>query len=251
SLAYVVLLPLLAVGGGRGSLELRRRTAELVRLQDAELRAAIGEERRRIALDLHDVVAHEVAAVVVRARTGLRQARTQAELRDALGSIARLGSGALSATREVVEALHDPVQPAELSAISGVVAVRDLVETARQAGLHVEADVPADCPRLPHHVAVAAYRIVQESLTNVLRHSGATRAMVRLRVRGGRVLVSVADDGTHGPPPFDSPPSGYRDGRGLVGMRERAAAAGGRLRLATSPLGGWEVHAELPMRGPR
>ncbi|HEX8519684.1 MAG TPA: histidine kinase [Pseudonocardia sp.] len=245
-LVYVVVLPLLAVGWGAGTRELRLRNAELERLRAAELHAAVGEERRRIAGDLHDVVAHEVAAIVVRARTGQRPGATGGDAAAALASIAEMGTAALSSMREVVTVLRDPDRPGEVAPPPGLDAVPNLVAAARRAGLEVDlVAVPAPSPPgLPDDVALAAFRIVQESLSNVLQHAGATRAAVALRVGGGALVVTVDDDGRRARP--DDP--GHVDGHGLVGMRERAAAAGGTLELGTGPLGGWSVRAALPLR---
>jgi signal transduction histidine kinase len=110
-----------------------------------------------------------------------------------------------------------------------------------EAGLEIELRMPQPMPALEPHVELAAVRIAQEALTNTMRHAGACRAIVTLRCNADGVVVDVDDDGTSGPP------SARRvDGNGLVGMQERAAACGGRLRIGTSPLGGWRIHAWLP-----
>ena len=242
-LVYVVVLPLLAAGWGADTRRLRLRNAELERLRAAELAAAVGEERRRIAHDLHDVVAHDVAAIVVRARTGQRAGASERDAADALRSIAEMGTAALSSMREVVTVLRDPGRPREIAPPPGLDAVPDLVAAARRTGLAIDLAIDPVPSALPDDVALAAYRIVQESLSNVLQHAGASRAAVALRVDAGTLLVTVDDDGRHGGPAGP----GHVDGHGLIGMRERAAAAGGTLELGTGPRGGWSVRAALPV----
>ncbi|WP_237565747.1 sensor histidine kinase [Ornithinimicrobium cerasi] len=223
-----------------------RAGREAVRAHAAEAEAreraltAVSEERARIARELHDIVAHSVGTIVVQAGAAEQVVEEDpAFARQALGTIRTTGSSALAEMRRLVSVLRDPDLGADFAPQPGLASLPDLVERAGEAGLEVRLRVSGDRGALPTGVDLAAYRIVQEALTNVRRHSAATCADVSLDLGAEVLLIEVSDGGPArertGPP-----------GHGLLGMRERAALYGGRVRAA--PEGpGFAVRAELPL----
>ncbi|WP_235915569.1 sensor histidine kinase [Puerhibacterium puerhi] len=200
------------------------------------------EERVRIARDLHDVVGHTLSVISVHGNVAAEALdEDDAAARAAVGQILRATSTAMRELRTTVKVLRSPAQAPERGTI-GLGGVAALADAARAAGLRVELDVAVPADALDGVVDAAAYRIVQESLTNTLRHAGATRAVVTAAVRGDRLEVTVTDDG-HG----RARPAGT-GGAGLAGMAERAAAVGGRLAAGDGPDGGFRVHATMPAR---
>ncbi|MFC4912614.1 sensor histidine kinase [Actinomadura gamaensis] len=219
----------------------RARAAELAereRRLAGEREAAAERERARIARDMHDIVTHSVGLMVVQAEAGpVVLAASPARAEAVFDSIADTGRDALTQLRSVLGTLR-PAEPS--GPAPGLDTLPDLVEGARRAGLEAVLDLPDPVPDVPPGVAVAAYRIVQEALTNTVRHAGATRVEVRLRLTAGALRVEVLDDGTG--------PSSTGSGHGLIGMRERAAACGGTLRAAPAAGGrGFAVEAVLPV----
>jgi signal transduction histidine kinase len=201
----------------------------------AVTRAAVLEERLRIARDLHDVVGHGMGAITVQAGAGRMalDAGVDAEVRRALVTIEQSGRGVLREVRWLVGVLRDrPGEPkvADLTA---------LADAARSAGIFVDVRIDASAEAAPPATAEALYRILQESLTNVLRHSGANRAEVRVHV-GAAVVLTVLDNGGG---------TAAADGNGIRGMRERASALGGELCAGPRVDGpGWQIAARLPVR---
>jgi signal transduction histidine kinase len=200
----------------------------------AATRAAVLEERLRIARDLHDVVGHGMGAITVQAGAGRMalDAGAEDDARRALVTIEQAGRGVLRDVRWLVGVLRERPEPASLADLAV------LAEAARGAGLAVEVTIDGTLGDVPATTAEAAYRIAQESLTNVLRHSGADRAQMRIGIADALTL-SVLDDGAG----MDA-----AEGNGIRGMRERAAAVGGDLRAgprADRP--GWEIVARLPI----
>jgi signal transduction histidine kinase len=227
---YAVPLMLAVLAGVLGSSRQARAAAMT--------RTAVLEERLRIARDLHDVVGHGMGAITVQAGAGRMalDAGVDEEVRRALVTIEQSGRGVLREVRWLVGVLRDrPDEPtvADLAALAGA---------ARRAGISVELNIDANAEAAPPATAEAIYRIVQESLTNVLRHSGAHEAQIR--VQGGTAIsLTVLDDGAGTVAP---------DGNGIRGMRERAGAVGGELSAGPRPDGpGWQVAAQLPSRGRR
>jgi signal transduction histidine kinase len=217
----------------QAALERRRREA--------------GEERLRIAQELHDVVAHHMSLINVQAGVALHLAERKPEnVEPALRAIRDASKEALTELRSLVEVLRDPDNPAPRSPAATLSALDDMVERAAHAGLRVDKVVAGGVRPLPAAVELAATRIAQESITNVVRHAHATRAEVRVDYGDGVLGVRVDDDG-HGASnsltALDSLP-----GNGIRGMRERATALGGTLEVDTSPLGGVRVSATLPTR---
>lgn len=207
------------------------------RAQAARRRA--DEERLRIARELHDVLAHSISVINVQAGVGLALLDTDPEqARTALTTIKDQSKEALGEVRQVLDTLRSPGDAPRAPA-PGLGRLPELVEQAASAGLTVE--VAGKAPRLSPGTDLAAFRIVQEALTNVVRHSGSRRAHVRLDRDGSTLLLRVDDDG-----PATGAEAGG-SGNGLAGMRERAAALGGTIDAGPRPDGGFRVLAALPI----
>ncbi len=221
--------------------------------EEAERRRA-SEERVAIARDLHDVVAHSISVINVQANTALHLMDRQPErARDALTAIREVSGQALSELGTVLGALRDSAAP--LAPAPGVARLDELAARARSAGFAVSVAASGEVRSLPASVDAAAYRIVQEALTNTVRHSGGRAASVRLRYGDGDLVIEVDDDGPGGNGGTGSPPmrgvtgrsaSGDKTGNGLAGMAERARALGGTLHAGPRPGGGFRVLARLP-----
>jgi signal transduction histidine kinase len=237
-----------------------QRMAAMERSRAEEMRRRAGEERMRIARDLHDVVAHNISVINVQANTALHLMDRQPErARQALTAINDVSKQALVELRSVLGVLRDVDETAPRAPSPGLARLRDLVSSAAAAGLtvHLEEDGPAG--PLPADVDVAAYRIVQEALTNSARHASGAAVTVRVRSAGEELIVEVTDDGA-GRPAGRAAGSGNGSaggagvraagsGNGITGMAERAAALGGTLRAGPEPGGGFGVCARLPRRG--
>jgi len=215
------------------------------RLRGVESQKVVVEERTRIARELHDVVAHHVSAIVLRAQAAERLAPGRPEVAvDALRWIADTGKEALTGMRHAVQVLReaDGNSAVELAPQPTLADLRGIVERLAPVGLDVEIALPDPLPApVAPQVELAAVRIAQEGVTNALRHAEARRAVVRVAEEAGHLVVAVDDDGRSGKAPALS-----ASGHGLRGMAERAAACGGRLDIARSDLGGWSVRATLP-----
>ncbi|MFF3937162.1 sensor histidine kinase [Streptomyces phaeofaciens] len=209
------------------------------RAQAARRRA--DEERLRIARELHDVLAHSLSVINVQAGVGLALLDSDPnQARTALTTIKSASKEALGDVRQVLDTLRAP-GAAPRAPAPGLDRLPELVEQAARAGLTV--DVLGKPPRLPPGTDLAAFRIVQEALTNVVRHSGSRHARVRLERAGGTLRLRIDDDG-----PATGADAGG-SGNGLAGMRERAAALGGTIEAGPRPDGGFRVLAELPAEG--
>jgi signal transduction histidine kinase len=212
-----------------------------------EARRAVSEEQARIARELHDVIAHSVSVIVVQAGAAEDVFDTRPDqARAALRSIERAGRDALSELRRLLSAVRpgeeaDPTQPQP-----GLDRLDELAEPLRAGGLEVVVRREGPTTPLPAGVELSAYRIVQEALTNTLRHARAKRAEVTVRYGDEAIEVDVRDDG-RGAAGSDGDPGA---GHGLVGMRERATMLGGTLDAGPLPRGGYRVHARLPARSP-
>ena len=210
---------------------------------DEGARRAVGDEQARIARELHDVIAHSVSVIVVQASAADDVFDTRPDqARAALRSIEQAGRDALRELRTLL-AGDPPGDPDPTRPQPGLARLDELFEPLRLAGLEVVLHREGEAPRLPAGVDLSAYRIVQEALTNTLRHAHATRAEVTVRFGAGAVEVEVRDDGRGVPLVADV----NGDGQGLVGMRERAALLGGTLEAGPLPGGGYRVHARLPL----
>jgi signal transduction histidine kinase len=244
--------------------KLEALNAQLATEQELRSRWAVAEERARIARELHDVVAHSVSVMVVQAGAARRTlASSPDQATTALGQIESTGRQALVEMRRLLGLLRDgDREDAALAPQPGLAHLESLAAAAREAGLPVEVAVEGESRPLPAGVDLSAYRIVQEALTNSLKHAGPARASVRV-CYGREVLeVQVWDDGpgapggaglavvTLGPGgvlEVSSPMAG--GGNGLIGMRERVAMFGGTLEAGPRPGGGYRVAARLPLDG--
>jgi signal transduction histidine kinase len=240
-----VLAAAWAAGAARG-VQLRYEA----RAARQAIRRAVADERLSIARELHDVITHSMSLITVKASVAnyLIESRPE-EVRATLTLIETTGRGALTEMRRMLGVLRadsDTEQAApgdagnERAPAPGLAELEALAEHAAEAGVHVDLDVSADRD-VPEGVALAVYRIVQEALTNVVKHAAPTRCRVRVGRTGRDVLIDVTDDG----PGRSSRPAGT-GGHGIVGMRERAALFGGELEAAPGPHGGFRVTARLP-----
>ena len=234
---------------------IRRRRADAVALserasqaeQDAAIRAelAVTEERARIARELHDLVAHSMGVIVIQAQAAQRSlASDPAAAQTALAAIETTGRDGLGEMRRLLALLTEP-DDASTAPQPGLDQVGELVESVRAAGLPVSLVVEGEPAAVPPGVGLAAYRIVQEALTNVLKHAGQAAATVVLRHRGGGLEVEVTDTG-RGPVPTAGPSRGH----GLVGMRQRVGLYGGSVETSAAAGGGFRVLAWLPAPPP-
>lgn len=210
-------------------------------------RRRVDEERLRIARELHDVLAHSISVINVQAGVGLALLDTDPEqARTALTTIKAASKEALGEVRQVLDTLRAPGEAPRTPA-PGLDRLPELVEQAAAAGLTVEVTAEGTARALPPGVDLAAFRIVQEALDNVVRHSGARTARVHLTWQGRALSVRVEDEGPSSGDPADDSPDGTGTGTGLVGMRERAAALGGALDTGPRPSGGYAVSVTLPL----
>ena len=225
-----------------------QRKAALERSRTEELRRRAGEERMRMARDLHDLVAHSISVINVQANTALHLMDRQPECaRPALTTINDVSKQALVELRSVLGVLRDVDDKAPLKPSPSLARLGDLVNNAATAGLAVRIHEEGQRAPLPADVDLAAYRIVQEALTNSARHSAGVNTTVRVAYGVTALVVEINDDGVRQPsgrPPVQANGSG----NGIAGMTERATALGGTLRAAPRPEGGFEVRAWLPLR---
>ena len=245
--ADVAVTYLVAVGAwvvGDSTRSQRERTAWLAQRQHDEARRAAAEERVRIARDLHDVVAHHVSVIVVQAEAAQEVLATHPERAEsAMGTVADTARTAMGELRRMLGLLRSESARAPQPDLA---AVDDLVASVGGAGLTVELRRSGADRSVDGVVGVTAYRVVQEALTNVLRHAGAHRACVDLRFEGDALVVEVTDDGRG----VTARAPGEGAGHGLVGMRERVALVGGELAAGPGPAGGFVVRARLPLATP-
>lgn len=247
----------LAVGFGVGYLVSRRTDQALHAMganrvlaaeQDRLTAQAIEDERSRIARELHDVVAHGLSVIVVQAvaeRRSLDGLRTDLASVDAvLASIERTGREALVDLRRLLGLLRRTDDPVALTPQPGLAQLDDLLEPVREAGLEVEVAYVGDRTVLPPALDLTAYRIVQEALTNVLKHANARCVRVGVTIAPRHLELEVRDDGASGAP---GAIASADPGHGLIGMRERATLFGGTVSASAAERGGWTVRARLPI----
>ena len=221
----------------------RERAAELEQAREELARRAVVEERLRIARELHDVVAHSMSIIAVQSGVGAHVLGSQpAEAAKALAAIEVTSRQALTEMRRLLGVLREEAEPTgSLTPAPGLAEVDALAAEVARAGARVEVRIEGTRPELPLGLDLSAYRIVQEALTNVVRHAGPATARVRIRYAADAVDVEVVDDG-HGGSALQP-----GDGHGIVGMRERAALYGGSLDAGPLPGGGFRVAAHLPV----
>ena len=221
--------------------DLEQHAADLEADREALAREAVAEERARIAREMHDSVAHSVSVMVLQAGAAEQVLAASPErARQSLVTIQDTGREAIVELRRMLGLLRDPVADASLAPQPGVGRLDALLDQVRAAGLPVELTVVGEPRRLPPGIDRSAYRIVQEGLTNTLKHAGPAHASVRLRYCDRALELEVLDDGRG--------PGGLNEGGfGLLGMRERAAFYGGVLAADARPGGGYALRARLPL----
>jgi signal transduction histidine kinase len=225
--------------------ELEERAARLERERESDARRAAAEEQARIARELHDIIAHNVSVMTVQAAAAGDAFETQpSKVREALASIESTGREALTELRRLLGGFRPGDGPDTFTPQPGLARIDDLIEQVRATGLDVELTVDGAPRDLPPGIDLSAYRIVQEALTNTLKHAQATHAAVLVRYGGETLEVEIVDDGR-----------GATDdvaarGHGLIGMKERAALVGGELTIGPSSNGGFEIRARIPLEEP-
>jgi signal transduction histidine kinase len=228
---------------GEGARVRRERGAERARVREEEARRRIGEERLRISRELHDVLAHNVSLINVQSSVALHLLDEQPEqARAALTAIKAASAETLREMRGVLGALREDGESLPRDPAPSLARLDELLAQVRSAGVSVDALVEGEPGPLPAGVDLAAYRIVQEALTNVRRHAPGASARVRVAYLDDGVEVEVDDDGVGGGDFVD-----VVAGNGLTGMRERAAALDGSLETGAGPRGGFRVLARLPV----
>ena len=240
TIAFIVVLPAIA-----GSL-LRRERYAARELLDAQAREAVSQERVRIARDLHDIIGHALAGITLQARAGRRRVRRDpAAAEAALDTIDELATRALAETRQAVGLVRG--EPSgELRPPPGLEDLDELVADLQGEDVSVELRHAGNEEQVPASVQTAAYRIVQESLSNVVKHAGPSHAVVTVEHQPGVLLIGVRDNGEGSP--VDRQAATHR--HGLLGIRERAAQVGGSVKAGPAAGGGWRVLARLPLTGP-
>jgi signal transduction histidine kinase len=223
---------------GRIVFNRRRR---LILDRDLAAREAVALERTRIARELHDVVAHAMSVMIVQAGAARTVVdRDPKAAHDAIAQVEETGRAGLAEMRRLIGVLTDDGQAGSTAPMPGLAQLDPLLDTVRSAGLPVEV-VRSGTPReLPAGADLAAYRVIQESLTNALKHAGPASARVVLGYAPDRVTIEVADDGRG---PSAEPGAGH----GVIGMRERVGMFGGSLETSARPGGGFVVRAEIPV----
>ncbi|MCW2953981.1 MAG: sensor histidine kinase [Conexibacter sp.] len=219
----------------------REQALREAREREEEGRRRVAGERLRIARELHDTLAHSLVAINVRSGVAVDLHDSQDPL-PALQDIKHVSAVALRDLRATLSLLREQDDAAPTTPAFELDALPRLVDHARSSGLRAEIDVEVDGAAVPSAIGGAAFRIVQEALTNVVRHADASSAHVRVRASPDTLDIEITDDGR-------GAGSGVHAGFGLRGMAERAAALGGRLNVGPREEGGWRVHAMLPLSG--
>lgn len=253
SAGELVFTPILFVLGWLVGFALRERATQAEaaearashaeRERETAARIAVAEERARIARELHDIVAHAVSVMVLQA--GAVRHRLPHELaddREALQDVERTGRAALTEMRRLLGAMRGDREDLELTPQPGLGSLDPLLDEIRRAGLAVELHVEGNPVSLPHAIDLSAYRIVQEGLTNALKHANASHADVLVRYRDDELQIDVHDDG-HGPSTSDGL------GHGLVGIRERVKLYGGQMSAGAANDSGFILSTRLPLVG--
>jgi signal transduction histidine kinase len=240
------------VGGRRAyTVRLEERTAELEQAREELARRAVTEERLRLARELHDVVAHAMSVIAIQSGVGAHVANTQPEeAAKALAAIEATSRAALTELRRLLGVLRQDSEPqGDLTPVPGLADLDSLLAEVAKAGLGVRLRVEGTPSPLPAGVDLSAYRIVQEALTNVVKHAGPARVQVTVGYRDREVTVEVTDDGRGVGASAGDGRAGA--GHGLIGMRERVAAFDGDLEVGPRPGGGFRVAARLPLAAGR
>jgi signal transduction histidine kinase len=245
------LLPILAVtawllvilAGSEAMCGRRERVLEARRRRAEQVRRRADEERLRIARELHDVLAHNISMINVQSGVALHLIDEKPEqARIALAAINEASAEALGEVRSVLNALRGNGEQPPRAPTTGLDRLDELVANAAAGGIDVSLDITGDRRQLPATVDLAAFRIVQEALTNIVRHAGTHAARVEISYGDRDLTVQVDDDGTG-----QATSNGIGTGSGIAGMRERASALGGELEAGPRPSGGFRVRARLPL----
>lgn len=223
---------------------LRDRAAELERQRAEEASRAVALERARIARELHDVISHSVSVIVMQASVERRLLEEQhPRYHETLLGIERAGRDALAELRTLLGVLGADSGEAELAPQPGLADMETLIKGVRATGLPVEFRLTGEPGPLPPGLELAVYRVVQEGLTNVLKHARAAQATVCVRFDPGYLDIEVADDGNG--------PDGAHSGRGILGLRERIRLYGGELEIIVPEHRGFVLHSRIPLQGER
>jgi MYXO-CTERM domain-containing protein len=245
ALAGLAAWLLVVLGAGEIVRIRRERVADAARSREEEALRRASEERLRIARELHDALGHHLSLISVQSGVALHvNDELPEQARTSLTAIKQASGEALTELRSVLDILRQEGERAPRSPMSTLDRLDDLVSQAAAAGLEVHTEVHGDTRPIPFSVDVAAFRIVQEALTNVSRHARGATATVGLRYGKRDLTVQIDDDG-RGP----TGQTAVGSGKGLVGMRERAGALGGELEAGPRPEGGFRVRARLPLEG--
>ncbi|HUQ57000.1 sensor histidine kinase [Lentzea sp.] len=243
--ALVVGVPVLAGRHLRSTRQLAARQREekalVLRVRDAEIEAAREADRVAVARELHDLVAHHVSSMVLRSAVARHSATSAEQFREVLDDVHASGSAALEDLRELVSELRDPSVPPSLGTSPACLttALRQAAERCERAGFRVRTDISDSAEHLDASRRLVVLRVVQESLTNVMRHArSGTSVLLGVRESAAGIDVEVSDDG-------GAPPRRVPDGHGLTGMAERVARLGGSFHAGPSG-GGWAVRASVP-----
>ncbi|MEU4699997.1 sensor histidine kinase [Nonomuraea dietziae] len=241
-----IALVMATVAGGAGLAVQRYRVVAAQAQERGALlaREAVNEERNRIARELHDIVAHSVSVMVMQSGAVRRRLEEeQAREREALTVVEEAGRAAVHELRRMLGVLRSGPEAAAKAPQPGLARLEELVEQVRVAGLDVKLDVRGEPAPLSAGLELSAYRIIQEALTNALKHAGPTRVTVTVTHRHRELSLEIADEG---PTPGHATPERHGLGHGLIGMRERVALFDGRLDAHPRPGGGFIVRATLP-----
>jgi signal transduction histidine kinase len=243
---FIFVLALIGWSGGLGfrrraqnELELRDRAERLELAREAETERATAAERTRIAREIHDIVAHNVSVMVLQARGGRRALRHHPDdAREAFSSIESAGGQALTEMRRMLGILRSDQEPS-LAPRPSLDQLDALLGQVRSAGLTVDLAIEGDPRKLQAGLDLAAYRVVQEALTNTLKHAGPAHAHVVVRYSANDIELEICDDGQGA--------TANGSGSGLIGMKERVSLYGGVLESGNRPDGGYSVRARLPL----
>ncbi len=228
--------------------ELTARTERAERDREEEARRAVTEERLRIARELHDVIAHSMSVIAVQSAVGNHVIDSQpAEARQALAAIEATSRSALTEMRRLLGVLRQEGEPrGSLAPAPGLADLASLAGQVQDAGLTVWINVDGQRGDVPPGIDLSAYRIIQEALTNVIKHGAGSAARVTISYRPDSVTVEVTDQGAGAPPPNVPAPRAH-PGHGIIGMRERVAVFGGEFSAGPRPDGGFLVRACFPI----
>ena len=229
--------------------ELRARAERLEREREEDARRAVTEERLRIARELHDVIAHSMSVIAVQSAVGHHVMDTQPlQARQALAAIEATSRSALTEMRRLLGVLRQEGEPqGSLTPAPGLADLTSLVTQVQDAGLRVRVQVDGQRGPVPPGVDLSAYRIIQEALTNVIKHAASSCATVAICYRADSVTVEIMDDGPAAGGVAPTPAARPGSGHGIIGMRERVAVFGGEFAAGPRPAGGFRVRASFPI----